>query len=110
MSVPPQAPAAVVNRPSARSAVRPSLDRIAARHEIPSAAATSLSTQHDQHRAPVLSDGESRRSIGHSRPFLNAASSTACTGGAVIMGGQVLCDPDGRYMRIPEVRVAHVRL
>ena len=50
---------------------------------------------------------ESRRSIGHPRPFLNAASST---GGVVIMGGQALCDPDGRYIRVTDVRVAHVRL
>ena len=93
MSVPPQAPAAVVNRPSARSAGRLSLDRIATRHEITSAAATSLSAQHGQQRAPVLRDGKSRRLIGHlRRPFLNAASSAARTGGVVIMGGPVLCD------------------
>ena len=94
MSVPPQAPAAVINRPSARSAGRLCLDRIATRHEITSAAATSLSAQHGQQRAPVIPDGKSRRSIGHlRRPFLNAARSAAArTRGVVIMGGQVLCD------------------
>jgi putative FmdB family regulatory protein len=93
MSVPPKTPAAVVNRRSARSAVRVSLDRLTARHEITSAAATSLSAQHRQ-RAPVLPDRKSRRSIGHlRRPFLNAASSAAArTGGVFIMGEQVLCD------------------
>ena len=94
MSVPPRAPAAVGNRPSARSAVRLSLGRLAARHEITSAAATSLSARHGLPPAPVLLNVKSRRPIGHSRrPFLNAASSAAArTGGVFIMGEQVLCD------------------